>query len=56
MATAPARVLLNKQTRASYFEIPQPENAIIATYVWIDGTLENLRCKGMCESGVCMCA
>jgi hypothetical protein len=46
-ATAPARVLLNKQTRRDYYNIAQPDDRIIATYVWIDGTLENLRCKGM---------
>lgn len=46
MAGAPARILLNKQTRDTYMAMDQPKDVIIATYIWIDGTCENLRCKG----------
>ncbi|CAF1351676.1 unnamed protein product [Adineta ricciae] len=37
--------LLDKAVFRRYLELPQPENKIMATYIWIDGTGENLRAK-----------
>ena len=33
----------DKTVLRRYLEIPQPQNKIMATYIWIDGTEENLR-------------
>lgn len=36
---------LNKQIWNRYAQLPLPDDSIIATYVWIDGTGEGVRCK-----------
>ncbi len=36
-------VNLNKAVLRRYLELPQPENKVMATYIWIDGTEENVR-------------
>ena len=41
--TVPNTALLDKAVFRRYLELPQPENKIMATYIWIDGTGENLR-------------
>lgn len=37
--------LIDKTIFERYVSLPQPDNKIIATYMWIDGTGEDLRCK-----------
>lgn len=36
---------LDKTLLQKYLDLPQPENAIQAKYIWIDGTGEGLRSK-----------
>lgn len=35
----------DKAVLCRYLELPQPDNKVMATYIWIDGTEENLRGK-----------
>jgi hypothetical protein len=41
-ATANVRSL-NKAVLQRYLDLPQPDNKVMATYIWIDGTGENVR-------------
>lgn len=36
---------INKNIIDKYFQLPQPENRILAEYIWIDGTGDNMRGK-----------
>lgn len=36
---------LNKQLLSRYASLPLPDDSLIATYIWIDGTGEGVRCK-----------
>lgn len=36
---------INKQIIDRYMSLPLPENKVQATYIWIDGTGQQVRCK-----------
>lgn len=36
---------MNKTLLDKYLQLPVPENKCVATYIWIDGTGENVRAK-----------
>lgn len=37
--------VLSKTLLSRYYDLPLPADKIIATYVWIDGSGEHMRCK-----------
>jgi hypothetical protein len=34
---------MDKAVLRRYLDLPQPDNKVMATYIWIDGTGENVR-------------
>lgn len=48
--------ILNKKVMDRYFRLPYPCNKIMATYVWIDGSGINMRCKDRILNCVPYCA
>lgn len=36
---------INKKVLDRYLTLEMPENTVIATYIWIDGTDQYVRCK-----------
>ena len=40
----------DKSVLQRYLQLPQPDNKIMATYVWIDGSEENVRGMSTIES------
>lgn len=44
LETSP-NALINKKVLDRYLTLDLPENKILATYIWIDGTDQYVRCK-----------
>lgn len=45
MLTNSPNAVLSKTLLSRYQDLPLPADRILATYVWIDGTGEHIRCK-----------
>ena len=45
MASLSQNAFTDKNTLARYMQLEQPENQVQVLYIWIDGSLENLRGK-----------